>query len=288
MSKSLTKHSVADLLDSLLSLALSAQMFHVHTCFNVTVPSSWRIDERVLDEIHILYVKSGVVTYQVGGSPVKLTAGSLLFLSDGTWHSAYRDLREPLSIIPIRFRIKPYGDHNGNFTRTNIPCHFSLLPRNTQKFRALFESIHRHYCLPPSISRDVLCHSSICQTLAEISRELEENERNRPIHPAILQIKTYIDTNPADRLSVKALAALTGLTPKYCSQLFRQLFGLTIKEYQIKARIEYARYLLEHSGQSVKEISFHLGYPDPFVFSKQYKTVMGIAPSTTLREGRFV
>ncbi|MCQ6558428.1 helix-turn-helix transcriptional regulator [Paenibacillus mendelii] len=287
MSKSLMNHEASVFLDSLLHLALSTQMFPIHTCFNVTVPSSWRIEERVLDEIHILYVRSGRVTYQIDGDPVKLTAGNLLFLSDGMVHSAYRDLNEPLSIIPIRFKISQYGDDNGNFFTTPIPCYFSFLPRDTHKFRLLFEAIHRHYCLPPSIRRDALCHSSICQALAEMSLELEVFEPCKPIHPAILQIKNHMDTNPADRLSVKELVAQSGLTPKYCSQLFQQLFGLTIKAYQIKARIEYARYLLEHSDQSVKEISFHLGYPDPFVFSKQYKAVTGIAPSRTLREGPF-
>lgn len=287
MSKSLTNHEASVFLDSLLRLALSTQWFPIHTCFNVTVPISWRIDERVLDEIHLLYVRSGCVTYRIAGKPVRLTAGSLLFLSDGTVHSAYRDLNEPLSIIPIRFRINGYGDHSGDFVTTPAPCSFSFLPRDTPKFRSLFETIHRHFCLPPSVRRDALCHASLCQTLAEMSRELEEIEQSTPIHPAILQIKTRMDTNPAERLSVKELAALSGLTPKYCSQLFQQLFGVTIKEYQIKARIEYARYLLEHSDQSVKEISIHLGYPDPFVFSKQYKAVTGIAPSMSLRNSRF-
>ncbi|RAV23112.1 helix-turn-helix domain-containing protein [Paenibacillus contaminans] len=286
MSKSLTNHEASVFLDSLLHLALSSQTFHIHTCFNVTVPSSWRIEERVLDEIHMLYVRSGVVTYQVNGFPVKLSAGNLLFLSDGAQHAAYRDLNEPLSIIPIRFKIRRYEDSNRNFVTTPVPCYFSLLPRDTQKFRLLFETIHRHYCLPPTVRRDALCHASVSQTLAEMSHELEEIERSKPIHPAMMHIKNHMDTNPADRLTVKELAALSGLTPKYCSQLFHQMFGLTIKEYQIKARIEYARYLLEHSDQSVKEIAFHLGYPDPFVFSKQYKAITGLAPSQTLRECR--
>ncbi|WP_409342548.1 helix-turn-helix domain-containing protein [Paenibacillus sp. MBLB4367] len=282
MSKSLLPREASVFLDSLLRLTLSTQMFRIHTCFNVTVPASWHIDERVIDEIHILYVKSGCATYEVDGIPVELAAGSLLFLSDGTVHSAYRDLKEPLTIVPIRFKIGPFGDHARNSV-TESPCYFSFLPRDTSKFRLLFETIHRHYCLPPSVRRDALCHSSICQALAEMSCELEEIEQRKPVHPAILQIKNHMDTNPADRLSVKQLAALSGLTPKYCSQLFQQLFGLTIKEYQIQSRIEYARYLLEHSDQSVKEISFHLGYPDPFVFSKQYKAFTGIAPSITMR-----
>lgn len=285
MSKRLNPNEASAFLDSLLRMTLSSQMFQIHTCFNVTVPSSWRIDERVLDEIHILYVKSGCVTYQVDGTPIKLTAGHLLFLSDGTAHSAYRDLNMPLSIVPIRFRVRRYDDPQWNFV-TSKPCYFSFHPRDTQKFRILFESVHRHFCLPPSLRKEALCHASVCQTLAEMACEMAEIEHRKPIHPAMLQIKNHMDTHPADRLSVREIAALSGLTPKYCSRLFLQMFGLSIKEYQIKSRIEYARYLLEHTDQSVKEISIQLGYPDPFAFSKQYKIFTGVAPSRTLRGDR--
>lgn len=285
MSKSLTNPEASAFLDSLLRMALSSHMFHIHTCFNVTVPVTWHIDERVLDEIHLLYVKSGHATYQVDGKPIRLAVGSLLMLSDGAAHSAYRDLREPLSIVPIRFKVCRY-EEDRSCPATPVPGYFSLLPRDTPKFRLLFETIHRHYCLPPSVRRDALCHAALCQVLAELSRELDEMEHDNPVHPAIRHIKHRIDTNPADRASVRELAASSGLTPKYCSQLFQQLFGIAIKEYQIKARIEYARYLLEHSQQSVKEIAHHLGYPDPFVFSKQYKAVTGMAPSRAQRDGR--
>ncbi|GIP34010.1 AraC family transcriptional regulator [Paenibacillus sp. J2TS4] len=286
MSKSLPLDEASAFLDSLLHTALGDRIFRIYTSFNVTVPSSWRIEERVLEEFHLLYVKSGCVIYQVSGVPLKLKAGSLLFLSDGAVHSAFRDQSEPLSIIPIRFKIGRYEDEQGPFHQTEAPCHFAFLPREPAKLRLLFESIHHCFSLPPSVRRDALCHAAVCQTLAEMSRQLEDLRQGVPIHPAILHIKNHIDSNPADRLSVQELAALSGLTPKYCSRLFQQLFGLSIKAYQIKARIEYAQYLLEHTDQSIIEISYHLGYPDPFSFSKQFKAVTGTAPSNTIQKRR--
>ncbi|WP_136605406.1 helix-turn-helix domain-containing protein [Paenibacillus dokdonensis] len=286
MSKSLLPHIASTFLDALLSSALGEDMFRIYSCYNVTVPSSWRIEERVLEEIHVLYVKSGCLTYLINGTPHQLTAGSLLFLSDGTVHSAYRDLKEPLSILPVRFTLGI--DEQKYAAKTEVPYHFSFRPRDTAKFSVLFETIHRYYTLTPSIRRTVLCHAAICQTLAEMSQELELMRQDTPIHPAIQHIKAYIDSHPAERVTVQDLAGLSGLTSKYCSKLFQQIYGLPIKTYQIKARIDYARYLLEHSRQSIKEVSFQLGYSDPFTFSKQYKSVMGVSPSKTgLRSGNF-
>ncbi|GIP26544.1 hypothetical protein J23TS9_16740 [Paenibacillus sp. J23TS9] len=286
MSKSLLPHIASTFLDALLSSALGEDMFRIYSCYNVTVPSSWRIEERVLEEFHALYVKRGCLTYLINGTPHQLTAGSLLFLTDGTVHSAYRDLKEPLSILPIRFTLGCYKDEQKYAAKTEVPCHFTFRPRDTAKFSILFETIHRYYTLAPSIRRNVLCHAAICQILAEMSLELELMRQDTPIHPAIQHIKAYMDTHPAERLSVQELASLSGLSSKYCSKLFQQIYGLPIKTYQIKTRIDYARYLLEHSRQSIKEVSFHLGYSDPFTFSKQYKAVMGVSPSKiVLRSG---
>lgn len=285
MSKNLNPKMASAHLDHLLNLTMTALRFHLHYSFNLTVPASWSIDERVLDEIHILYVKGGCVTYVIEGQPVMLTTGSLLFLSDGTVHSAYQDLSEPLSIVPIRFKLSLYGDKPQHIPTLN-PYYFSFHPKDPQKFRTWFETIHRYNGLPPSVRKDVLCHASLSQALAEMSRELEELEQNQPLHHAILQIKHAIETNPTDRRTVRELAAYAGLSSKYASQLFRQWVGFTIKEYQIKTRLEYARFLLEHSDQSVKEVSSLLGYPDPFVFSKQYKAFTGMAPSHASGKGR--
>ncbi|MWV42706.1 helix-turn-helix domain-containing protein [Paenibacillus sp. HJL G12] len=279
MSKSLLHHEASNFLDALLASVLGEHMFRIFSCFNVTVPSSWRIEERVLEEIHLLYVRSGCLTYVIHETPLELTAGSLLFLTDGTIHSAYRDLKEPLSIIPIRFTIASYKNDEEQVAKTELPCHFAFRPRDPSKFSALFETIHRYHTLPSSARRDVLCHAAICQTLAEISLDLDFMRQDTLSHPDIQNIKAYIDTHPAERLSVQELAGFTGLTSKYCSKLFQQIYGIPIKTYQIKARIDYARYLLENSGQSIKEISFQLGYTDPFTFSKQYKAVTGVSPS---------
>lgn len=283
MSKSLMREEASAYLDSLISSAFASLRFHIHTGYHVTVPETWRIEERVLDEAHLLYVKSGCVNYFVEGEHLELGAGNLLYLSDGITHSTFRNPQEPLTIIPIRFRMSCY-DKSINDRGMARPSYFSFLPRDTHKFRLLFETVHRHYCLPPSRRRELLCHSSICQVLGEMSLELEKAKPGKLQHPAILHIKNHIDAHPADRLSVQELALQSGLSPKYFSQLFQQSFGQTIKAYQLKTRIEYAKYLLEHTNQSVKEIAFHLGYPDPFAFSKQYKAITGIAPSQTMRD----
>lgn len=286
MSKSLLRQEASAFLDALLASALGEHIFRIYSCYNVTVPSSWRIEKRVLEEFHALYVKSGCLTYLINETPHQLTAGSLLFLSDGTVHSAYRDLKEPLSIIPVRFTLGSYIDEQNYAVKTEVPCHFTFRPRDAAKFSMLFETVHRYSTLSPSIKRSVLCHAAICQTLAEMSQELELMRQDTPIHPAIQHIKAYIDAHPAERFTVQDLAGLSGLTSKYCSKLFQQIYGFPIKTYQIKMRIEYARYLLEHSRQSVKEVSFQLGYSDPFAFSKQYKAVTGVSPSKIiLRSG---
>jgi AraC-like DNA-binding protein len=98
--------------------------------------------------------------------------------------------------------------------------------------------------------------------------------------------KGWIDEHPCERLDPDGLAEMVGLSEKYFRSLFKHRYGMTPFEYQIKARLEYARFLLAESGQSVKQVALSTGYPDPYSFSKQFKQVMGYPP-VRLRRDRF-
>ena len=71
---------------------------------------------------------------------------------------------------------------------------------------------------------------------------------------------------------------MADLSEKYFTRLFRQQTGVTPKRYQVNSRLSQARVLLEE-GMSVKATAFQMGYPDPYVFSKQFKALLGIAPN---------
>lgn len=64
------------------------------------------------------------------------------------------------------------------------------------------------------------------------------------------------------------------------SKLFSEVEGITIEKYLILQKIEKAKELIVYDELSLGEIAFRLNYSSSQHFSRQFKSVTGITPST--------
>lgn len=88
----------------------------------------------------------------------------------------------------------------------------------------------------------------------------------------------YIYSHNHSRLTVKALAELTGLSPNYLSAKFRRETGHTIKETILCKKIEEAKNLLRFSDFSISDISQYLGFCSQSHFVSAFKKSCKISP----------
>lgn len=96
---------------------------------------------------------------------------------------------------------------------------------------------------------------------------------------AIQQAQEYLREHLGARISVGELAALARLSPSHFAALFRRATGTGVLQYQTRLRMSRARELLDTTDQAVADIAHTLGYPDPFYFSRQFRSVHGTSPS---------
>ncbi len=85
-------------------------------------------------------------------------------------------------------------------------------------------------------------------------------------------------TDPLRWHDLDALAAAVGLSRWYFARRFRSEMGMTAKRFQLEAKMRQAHYLLS-AGWTVQAVAARLGYADAFVLSRQFKAVIGCAPS---------
>jgi AraC-like DNA-binding protein len=83
----------------------------------------------------------------------------------------------------------------------------------------------------------------------------------------------------ADRRPLAALAARYHLSYERFRKVFRSRTGVSPGDYRIRRRIDRAReLLLGDRTRSVTAIAELLGYSNPFIFSAQFKQLVGISP----------
>ncbi|WP_232666317.1 AraC family transcriptional regulator [Pseudonocardia sp. TRM90224] len=95
----------------------------------------------------------------------------------------------------------------------------------------------------------------------------------------VRQAHDYLRRNFAKPVSVSELARTAGLSTSHFAALFRAATGSGVVEYTKRLRMARARELLITSSRDIADVAVAVGYPDPFYFSRQFRTVHGCSPS---------
>jgi AraC family transcriptional regulator len=94
----------------------------------------------------------------------------------------------------------------------------------------------------------------------------------------------YIEENITEKLTLGTLAKQFGISDFHFNRIFKAVTGMTLKQYILGRKLTIAADLIQKMDSSILDISLHLGFEYPEVFSRAFKKQFGIAP-TKLREG---
>ena len=96
------------------------------------------------------------------------------------------------------------------------------------------------------------------------------------VHKAEMIIKEeYMKTE----LSMSEIARRVGVSRCYFSTSFKDMTGITFREYLNQVRIEKAKVLLQSTFTNITTIAYDLGYNDSNYFSTIFKKYVGLTPS---------
>ncbi len=113
--------------------------------------------------------------------------------------------------------------------------------------------------------------------LALIFRKMAEKQEE--VHsPLTAEFLELIRKRCGERLSLQQLSHSCFYNPSYFSRLFKEHYGMTLREFVKKSRIERARQLLEKSELPIEEIVSQCGFGSRSVFYKQFRAELGISP----------
>lgn len=90
--------------------------------------------------------------------------------------------------------------------------------------------------------------------------------------------KDLLDDHCANGDCAHQMSARLGITRNALQNAFKRQYGITIRDYKLKLRMERSRKLLA-AGKDIKEISLTLHYTTARAFSFAFKKHYGLTPT---------
>ena len=110
------------------------------------------------------------------------------------------------------------------------------------------------------------------------ARQLPRKEKNDNTQGVISRAISYIEKNLFSILSLKEIAHSLHISLSYLEASFKKNMGISMMQYIIKSRINYASNLLLTTKKNITEISTECGFNSSTHFSNTFKKHMGLSP----------
>lgn len=94
----------------------------------------------------------------------------------------------------------------------------------------------------------------------------------------IYNITNYVQSNYAEEIDEKKLAADYGMSYSYFSRTFKAVTGMTFKSYLNRVRTNKAEQLLLLENRTISEVASACGYNSISYFIKVYRSIKGVSP----------
>lgn len=132
--------------------------------------------------------------------------------------------------------------------------------------------------------RQELCYRLLGEIL-DLSPLDEEAVQRLAALPRLRPVLEYLDQHFTESIRVEELASVAGLSQGQFHRCFKSLTGTSPFEYAKRLRLKLAAGLLRTTDLTVAEIGEQVGWPDPFHFSKMFKSVYAQSPTGYRRMG---
>lgn len=136
--------------------------------------------------------------------------------------------------------------------------------------QAIFDMFH----LQQPLSEPMMA-LRLTQALTAMTEPAVRADRTQLIDRAVSCINQRIGDEPA----VSELARMVGLSEYHFIRVFRDIMGMTPRQYVIASRMNHARYLLKTTALPISEIAGMVGYVSESMFTAAFRRTQHLTPS---------
>lgn len=242
-----------------------------------------KMTRAVPDEHLLMWSVAGRGFARSGDGETFTSPGTVIVLPVGQPHAYASDVDEPWDLMWIHFRghaADQWVDRFGQ--RFGISAE---LGGGSILADAFTELITTHQGIRPGARlADFLCWA----LLGRIEHRLELGDGAPADQHAetLIRVQRFIEAHLDQPLTVEQLAAVAHLSPRHLTRLCRSAWQSAPMAYVIRQRLARASLLLTETSMPVAHIATHVGFSDPYHFSRLFRRHIGQSPTALRRDAQ--
>ncbi|WP_053374916.1 helix-turn-helix transcriptional regulator [Paenibacillus sp. FJAT-27812] len=261
--------------------------------------SGMRLKARIIFDYELLYLEKGQLTLRIDHTIHNILPGDIVLFKPGKEHefiesvgecwmphihfdALYADNHEE---VPISYKsLSECSEQEKGWIREDVLGSVLQIPdvirvdNHGEILKTLQQLIYAYE--RRDLAFYILQKSLVLKLIYLIAKGLEAYEltRSRVHHKSLDAAATLIMERFDQAILLEELSKTATLSVYHFSRLFKQKYGLTPHQFQMRYRIEKAKHLLIYTPLSITTIAEKVGYGSVFAFSKAFKQIESISP----------
>ena len=249
-----------------------------------------QISNFIITDYEVIYLLRGSTILTCEGREYQCRAGDAVLIEPFHSYSARCTGAEPVRYLYLHFAVTPYPAQQELVQLLRGSAELPLY--SGQEFAQLHHTFET-LCEPQQRSRQghaALLHCALEWLLITMVRSRESGtgsltsslraQELELIHRAV----ELVQCSMSSPVRVAQVAAGLGVSENKLYKSFMDVLKVSPSRYFMQLKIKKAQELICTTGMTMEEIAFATGFSSAFHFSKAFKNMLGVSPSSLRRE----
>lgn len=229
------------------------------------------------DDNLLAYCTKGEGIVLLAGEQIPVSSEQYFIVPLGETFKFYSVLNKKSRFLIARFNGKIVQNMSHEFlvVRNLVPSVNNMVANREMLFDEIFNNLSKGF-YNQNIEYVNFCFGHLLATFIYANRTSDDLADESS--PAVRRAIHFLEKNLHKKLTLQQVAREAGYSPTHFTTLFRKEINYAPLSYFSHLKILKACEFLDFTRMKVKEISFQLGYSDPYYFTRDFKKKMGMSP----------